>query len=127
MANEYAVKKLTAEDGFVSSEIYSIIQDQQGLIWFGTAENGVMRYDGRKVTLFEFDSMSDNGLSHNDAGNLMLDRKGNVWIGTWVVEQIDITPRQASLITISTTQKVTTLFQQTVFNLSTTMKMAQFG
>ncbi|MFC3030999.1 two-component regulator propeller domain-containing protein [Pseudoalteromonas fenneropenaei] len=80
-ANEYSVKRLTAEDGFVSSEIYSIIQDQQGLLWFGTAENGVMRYDGRKVTLFEFDS--NNGLSHNDAGNLMLDRYGNVWIGTW--------------------------------------------
>ena len=83
LTNEYAVKKLTAEEGFVSSEIYSIIQDKQGLIWFGTAENGVMRYDGRKVTLFEFDSMSDNGLSHNDAGNLMLDRNGNIWIGTW--------------------------------------------
>lgn len=83
LTNEYSVKKLTAEEGFVSSEIYSIIQDKQGLIWFGTAENGVMRYDGRKVTLFEFDSMSDNGLSHNDAGNLMLDRNGNIWIGTW--------------------------------------------
>nr|WP_240700943.1 hybrid sensor histidine kinase/response regulator [Pseudoalteromonas phenolica] len=83
LTNEYAVKRLTAEEGFVSSEIYSIIQDNQGLIWFGTAENGVMRYDGRKVTLFEFDSMSDNGLSHNDAGNLMLDRNGNIWIGTW--------------------------------------------
>ncbi|CAH9058134.1 Sensor histidine kinase RcsC [Pseudoalteromonas sp. CIP111854] len=83
LANEYSVKKLTAEDGFVSSEIYSIIQDQQGLIWFGTAENGVMRFDGRKVTLFEFDSMSNNGLSHNDAGNLLLDRYGNIWIGTW--------------------------------------------
>jgi len=83
LINEYSVKKLTAEDGFVSSEIYSIIQDNQGLLWFGTAENGVMRYDGRKVTLFEFDSMSSNGLSHNDAGNLMLDRNGNIWIGTW--------------------------------------------
>ncbi|MBQ4847603.1 hybrid sensor histidine kinase/response regulator [Pseudoalteromonas sp. MMG005] len=83
LANEYSVKKLTAEDGFVSSEIYSIIQDQQGLLWFGTAENGVMRYDGRKVTLFEFDSTSTNGLSHNDAGNLMQDRHGNVWVGTW--------------------------------------------
>ena len=81
--NEYSVKKLNAEDGFVSSEIYSIIQDNQGLLWFGTAENGVMRYDGRKVTLFEFDSMKDNGLSHNDAGNLMLDKSGNIWIGTW--------------------------------------------
>jgi signal transduction histidine kinase/CheY-like chemotaxis protein/ligand-binding sensor domain-containing protein len=83
LINEYSVKMLTAEDGFVSSEIYSIIQDNQGLLWFGTAENGVMRYDGRKVTLFEFDSMSSNGLSHNDAGNLMLDRSGKIWVGTW--------------------------------------------
>ncbi|TMP25666.1 diguanylate cyclase [Pseudoalteromonas rubra] len=83
LANQYSLKKLTAEDGFVSSEIYSIIQDQQGLLWFGTAENGVMRYDGRKVTLFEFDGKSVEGLSHNDAGNLMLDRNGNIWIGTW--------------------------------------------
>ncbi|WP_246239853.1 hybrid sensor histidine kinase/response regulator [Pseudoalteromonas caenipelagi] len=83
LVNEYSVKRLTAEDGFVSSEIYSIIQDHQGLLWFGTAENGVMRFDGRKVTLFEFDSMSKNTLSHNDAGNLMLDNYGNIWIGTW--------------------------------------------
>ena len=74
---------LTEDDGFVSSEIYSIIQDNQGLLWFGTAENGVMRYDSRKVTLFEFDSLSPNGLSHNDAGNLMLDRNGEIWVGTW--------------------------------------------
>jgi len=83
LINNYSVKKLTEEDGFVSSEIYSIIQDRQGLLWFGTAENGVMRYDGRKVTLFEFDKVSTNGLSHNDAGNLMLDRNGNIWVGTW--------------------------------------------
>ncbi|MEC7452922.1 MAG: two-component regulator propeller domain-containing protein, partial [Pseudomonadota bacterium] len=71
--NEYSVELLTAEDGFVSSEIYSIIQDRQGFLWFGTAENGVMRYDGRRVTLFESDSDPSQGLSHNDAGNLMLD------------------------------------------------------
>jgi signal transduction histidine kinase/ligand-binding sensor domain-containing protein/CheY-like chemotaxis protein len=83
LINEYSVKMLTEEDGFVSSEIYSIIQDKQGLLWFGTAENGVMRYDGRKVTLFEYDSLSSNGLAHNDAGNLMLDHNGKIWIGTW--------------------------------------------
>ncbi len=81
--SEYSVELLTEDDGFVSSEIYSIIQDQQGLLWFGTGENGIMRYDGRKVTLFEFDSNKPNGLSHDDAGNLMLDRNGIVWIGTW--------------------------------------------
>jgi diguanylate cyclase (GGDEF)-like protein len=83
LTNEYSVELLTEEDGFVSSEIYSIIQDNQGLLWFGTGENGIMRYDGRKVTLFEFDSSNPNGLSHNDAGNLMLDRNGKIWIGTW--------------------------------------------
>ena len=83
LTNEYSVEMLTEDDGFVSSEIYSIIQDNQGLLWFGTAENGVMRYDSRKVTLFEFDSLSPNGLSHNDAGNLMLDRNGEIWVGTW--------------------------------------------
>lgn len=82
LTNEYSVEMLTEEDGFVSSEIYSIIQDNQGLLWFGSAENGVMRYDGQKVTLFEFDSISAHGLSHNDAGNLMLDRDGRIWVGT---------------------------------------------
>jgi diguanylate cyclase (GGDEF)-like protein len=81
--NEYSVEMLTEKDGFVSSKIYSIIQDNQGLLWFGTAENGIMRYDGRKVTLFEFDRMNSNGLTHNDAGNLMIDRKGRIWVGTW--------------------------------------------
>ena len=83
LLNEYSIEMLTEEDGFVTSEIYSIIQDNQGLLWFGTAENGVMRYDGRKVSLFEFDSMNDKGLSSNHAGNLMLDHQGNIWIGTW--------------------------------------------
>jgi diguanylate cyclase (GGDEF)-like protein len=83
LMNEYSVSMLTEEDGFVSSEIYSIIQDNQGLLWFGTGENGIMRYDGRKVTLFEFDDINSHGLSDNDAGNLMLDRNGKLWIGTW--------------------------------------------
>jgi diguanylate cyclase (GGDEF)-like protein len=81
--SEYSVELLTENDGFVSSEIYSIIQDNQGFLWFGTGENGIMRYDGRKVTLFNFDTRNLNGLSHDDAGNLMLDRNGIIWIGTW--------------------------------------------
>ena len=81
--NEYSVELLTADDGFVSSEIYSIIQDRQGFLWFGTAENGVMRYDGRQVKLFESNAEQINTLSHDDAGNLMLDKDGNIWVGTW--------------------------------------------
>ena len=32
LTNEYSVEMLTEEDGFFSSEIYSIIQDNQGLL-----------------------------------------------------------------------------------------------
>ncbi|WP_419148882.1 hybrid sensor histidine kinase/response regulator [Pseudoalteromonas 'SMAR'] len=83
LTNEYSVQTYSAEEGFVSSEIYSIVQDHPGRIWFGTAENGVMRYDGTAVKLFEFDSTDPNSLPHNDAGNLMLARSGKIWIGTW--------------------------------------------
>ena len=83
LINEYSIEQFTANDGFVSSEIYSIIQDTQGFLWFGTAESGVMRYDGKKVRLFESNNDVVEGLSHNDAGNLMLDRNGNIWVGTW--------------------------------------------
>ena len=77
LTNDYSIDQFTATDGFVSSEIYSIIQDQQGFIWFGTAENGVMRYDGKNVKLYEASSDAVKGLSHNDAGNLMLDKNGH--------------------------------------------------
>tara|TARA_B100000809_G_C14829915_1_gene420645 strand:+ start:309 stop:635 length:327 start_codon:yes stop_codon:yes gene_type:complete len=42
-----------------------------------------MHYVGRKVTIFEFESISANGLSHNNAGNVMLGRDGRIWVGTW--------------------------------------------
>ncbi|TPH18187.1 diguanylate cyclase [Litorilituus lipolyticus] len=82
-SNEYSIELLTENEGFVSSQIYSIIQDKQGLLWFGTGESGLMRYDGRKVDLLEFDTQNPDGLSHNDAGNLFLDKSGDIWIGTW--------------------------------------------
>lgn len=81
--NEYSIELLTAEDGFISSEIYSIIQDNKGLLWFGTGENGILKYDGRKVVSYEYNDNQSNGLSHNDAGNLLLANNGDIWIGTW--------------------------------------------
>jgi len=41
LINQYSVKILTEEDGFVSTEIYSIMQDKQGLLWFGPAEKSL--------------------------------------------------------------------------------------
>lgn len=79
----YQIELLNENNGFASYEIYSIIQDHQGFLWFGTAETGLMRYDGNKVTLFESKVGDPSSLSSNDAGNIMLNNNGDIWIGTW--------------------------------------------
>jgi diguanylate cyclase (GGDEF)-like protein len=79
----YNIELLNGEDGFVSSEIYSIVQDHHGFLWFGTAENGLMNYDGKKVSLFESDIGNPSSLSHNNAGNIILEDSGAIWVGTW--------------------------------------------
>ncbi len=127
LINEYSVEMLTEEDGFVSSEIYSIIQDHQGMLWFGTAENGVMRYDGQKVTLFEYDSINTNGLSHNDAGNLMLDHDGNIWIGTWGGGANFYNPKQAYLSISTMTLSRATPSHQIEYNHYFMIKKVEFG
>lgn len=38
-------RNLSAKDGLSSNQVYDIIQDRQGYIWFGTS-NGLSRYDG---------------------------------------------------------------------------------
>lgn len=82
-SNHYQVELLTEKDGFSTSEIYSIAQDNNGFLWFGTADNGLMKYDGRKVTFYENDIDKKNSLSHNNAGNIFIDKNGVFWVGTW--------------------------------------------
>ena len=48
--NEYKVELLNENNGFVSSIIFSIVQDNEGFLWFGTAYDGVMRYDAHTDT-----------------------------------------------------------------------------
>ncbi|MBL4629973.1 MAG: diguanylate cyclase, partial [Paraglaciecola sp.] len=79
----YKIELLNEDDGFVSSNIYSILQDHQGFLWFGTAENGLMRYDGKKVSVFENYIGNSSSLSHNNAGNILLEKSGAIWVGTW--------------------------------------------
>ena len=82
-SNQYSVELLDENDGFNTSIVFSIVQDQQGFLWFGTAYDGVMRFDGKNVVNFSRDSSPQYRLKHNDSGNLLLDSKGQIWIGGW--------------------------------------------
>jgi ligand-binding sensor domain-containing protein len=41
----YSWRNYSTNDGLPSPEVYTVIQDSKGYLWFGT-DNGVSRFDG---------------------------------------------------------------------------------
>src|SRR5579872_2178220 len=65
----YAIK-----DGLLSSEVYHVMQDSKGFMWFST-DRGVSRFDGygfRNITTKE-------GLADNTIFECIEDYKGRIW------------------------------------------------
>ena len=59
--------RISVEQGLSQSSVYSILQDGEGSMWFGT-EDGLNRYDGYSFRIFRHepdnpDSLSDNWIS----------------------------------------------------------------
>lgn len=44
-AQEYIIENLSIEDGLPSLEVYNVLQDNNGYLWFST-DRGICRYDG---------------------------------------------------------------------------------
>ncbi len=81
-SNSIRFKRLSREEGLSHSNVYSIIQDQQGFLWFGTPD-GMNKYNGFNFTVMQNDPLNPNSVPNNNTGNLYLDSKGIIWIGTW--------------------------------------------
>ncbi|MBD8487275.1 response regulator [Echinicola sp. CAU 1574] len=72
---------ISMEDGLSGSTVFSILQDRQGFMWFGT-KNGLNRYDGHNFKIFNADSDQKNGLEDNFIFGLFEDSRGIIWLGT---------------------------------------------
>jgi len=72
---------LSTEHGLSQNSVLDITQDHQGYIWIGTQE-GLNRYDGHEILLFERDAFDSTSLSHNWIWSLMVNRDGKLWVGT---------------------------------------------
>jgi ligand-binding sensor domain-containing protein len=73
-AQDPLLKHYTTNDGLSSITVYSLLQDKDGYIWFGT-DVGVSRFDGKR---FQNYSISD-GLSDNYIITVKSDLQGRVW------------------------------------------------
>jgi len=73
---EYKFEHLGRNQGLSNTFIYSIDQDENGLLIVGTSE-GVAVYDGKAFQMFN----SENGLSEDFVSSSYKDSKGNIWFG----------------------------------------------
>ncbi|MEM1320057.1 MAG: histidine kinase [Bacteroidota bacterium] len=70
-------QNFTTDQGLPSPEVYCILQDSKGYMWFGT-DNGVSRFDGYT---FENYSVTD-GLKNSVVFHLQEDLDGKIWMST---------------------------------------------
>jgi len=80
--DQWLIQKIQVEDGLPNATIFSVQQDRAGFLWFGTV-NGVARYDGYDFKVYHHDEADLNTISNDNAGNLFIDSKNILWIGTF--------------------------------------------
>ena len=62
--------------------IFSIVQDQKGIIWFTSPTKGLHRYDGKKIITYGHNNDNTNSLANNMALAVAADSAGHIWVGT---------------------------------------------
>ncbi|UEG48986.1 histidine kinase [Ferruginibacter lapsinanis] len=80
-AQEYNYVHYDTKNGLAGSHVYSMCQDNDGFIWFGT-DYGLSRFDGKNFKTYTV----KDGLPDNDVLELFTDTKNRVWIGTFSSE-----------------------------------------
>ncbi len=73
--------RLSAADGLSQSSVNAIAQDQEGYLWIATQE-GLNRFDGYQLTVFQHDDRQADSLPHNWVWDIHVDRSGGLWVGT---------------------------------------------
>jgi hypothetical protein len=72
------LRQFTTLDGLPSSQIYQVIEDKKGYLWFAT-DHGVARYNGYEFKVFS----SGEGLADNTVFKLFIDSKERMWMQTF--------------------------------------------
>jgi len=78
----FRFNRISTEQGLSSSEVWSVLRDRRGFMWFGTLD-GLNRYDGYKMKVFKHALTDPASLSDDKIRTLYEDRAGTLWIGTW--------------------------------------------
>lgn len=72
---------LTTLAGLSAEHVNAVVQDAHGYIWFGT-QDGLNRFDGHEIEVFENDPEDPTSLSNNFVWALYLDASDDLWVAT---------------------------------------------
>lgn len=75
-------ERLSVADGLSQGLISSIVQDRDGIMWFGT-KDGLNKYDGYRFTVYRHEQGNLYSLPGNYVNHIAEDDNGNLWIGTY--------------------------------------------
>ncbi len=79
-SDEKKFERYKTSDGLPQNNVYAIVQDARGFMWFGTQE-GLSRFDGYLIKTFQIDG-SVGSLSSKTIYSLCTDKEGTLWVGT---------------------------------------------
>lgn len=84
LANDFytSAQRITARDGLPETTIFSISRNSRGFVYFGTPTS-LVRYDGYEFRSYSDRELGDRKLVVSGAGNIFIDSKDRLWIGTW--------------------------------------------
>lgn len=75
-------RTLSTRDGLSNGSIKSIIQDNDGFMWFATI-GGLNKYDGIRFTVYNNLKNNPQSLSSDDVTCIFQDSKNRMWVGTF--------------------------------------------
>ncbi|MCD8302255.1 MAG: response regulator [Prevotellaceae bacterium] len=87
LARGQASRLFTASDGLSSSLINCILQDSRGNVWIAT-EEGLNRYDGVKITVYQHHPDDEHSIAHNYVRTIFEDQEGHLLVGTYCGVQL---------------------------------------
>lgn len=79
--SELRFEHLNKDEGLSQGTVNAILQDNAGLMWFGT-NDGLNRYDGKNIIIYRRNHTDKKSLPNNNILCLAQDYKNRIWIGT---------------------------------------------
>lgn len=77
---DFIFKNYTERDGLCDNIIFSLLKDNNNILWVGT-QNGLSRFDGNNFYNFK-EKKQGNSIPNNTINSLCEDLHGNIWGGT---------------------------------------------